>query len=251
MRKITIIMFLGLMLSTCWINGALADDSGDAEIIPKLVVRGEATLNVPADQMRLNVGVVTNADSADMALSENSTIMKRVEEDLKKSGLGENEYKTGQFQIQPRWSQPPRKQTADWKPHIVGYTVTNRLKIKTTKLDIAGDLIAAANNAGANTIDSIFFDLSEPRRYRADAIRTATANAIDDAVTLAEAASTELIRVLSMRLDNVFSEPLRMRRERFSKESGIAMAAPAPVIKPGEVTVRASVVITYEITHKE
>lgn len=251
MQKLVLGMFLGLVVSIGWINGAVAEDPIKAEFIPKLVVRGEATLNVPADQMRLNVGVITNADTADTALAENNTIMKRVEETMKKTGLGENEYQTGQFQIQPRWSQPPNKRTEYWKPFIVGYTVTNRLKIKTTKINLAGDLIASASGAGANTIDTILFDLSEPRRYRAKAIERATANAMVDARSLAKAASTKLLRVLKMRLDNAYAKPLRMRRDRFAQESGIAMAAPAPVIKSGDVTVRASVVIVYEIAQIE
>ena len=65
----------------------------------------------------------------------------------------------------------------------------------------------AAGKAGANSIDSIAFDLSEPRIHRAEAIATATRHAIEDATVLAEASSLKLVRIMSITLDSAQPQP--------------------------------------------
>ena len=213
---------------------------------PNLTVRGEALLRVQADQMHLNIAAVTHAETADRALDQNTVLMQNVIQALKKIGLTEDEYQTGQFQIEPVWSQRPRQAPEDWRPRITGYTVTNRLAIKTQKLPLAGKLIGAATDAGANAIDSILFDLSDQRKYRAQAIREATANALADARSLADAASVKLVRVLSLSLDNAVTTPFRVPPESFARGLMAAEAA-APPISSGEVTVQAGVMLVYEI----
>ncbi len=131
------------------------------------------------------------------------------------------------------------------RPHIVGYEVTNSLSISTGKLALAGELIEAANEAGANSIDAIVFDLANPRTHRAEAIAAAATNARSDAGILARSSGVKLARVLSVSLDDAGRRPFTPTAAR----AGMAMAqaAVAPPIRPGDVTVRASVTIVYEI----
>jgi uncharacterized protein YggE len=228
---------------------AVAGDGGSFDDLPKLSVRGEAILNVPADQLRLNIGVVTDAAAADVALDQNSAKIKEVIKAMERVGLSKDDYRTSQFQIQPRWSPRPRQAPQDWRPHIVGYTVTNSLSIKTTKLNLAGKIIGAASGSGANQINSIIFDLADPRAYRAKAIETATAHAMADARSLALSASVRLVKILSLNLENVAAQPIRMQVESFNRMA--ATAAAEPPISSGDVTVRASVHLIYQIEQKE
>ena len=212
--------------------------------VPRLTVRGNAELRKPADQLRLQIGVVTQASEATSALAENSQRMEEVVAALKKAGLSEDEYETGRFSLQPVYSRRPRQAAAEWRRHIVGYNVTNTISIRTERLDLAGQLIQAANEAGANQIDAISFALADPRRHRSEAIAAATVHAIADARTLADAASLRLVRILRITLDDAAVRPL------LTLGRGAAMAAEVaatPPIAPGEVTVRASVTMVYEI----
>lgn len=215
------------------------------ETLATLTVRGSAEIDKPADELRLDVGVVTEASDAQTALRNNSERMKQVVEAIKAVGLTEKEYETGRFQVQPRYSTRPPRGDAEWRQQIVGYAVTNTVRIKTQKLDLAGRLIEAANKAGANTIDSIIFGLANSRTHRAEAIREATANAMADANALASAAELRLVRVISITLDegDRFAPPMMYGR---AVAMGMDMES-APPIQPGEVTVRASVAIVYEI----
>jgi uncharacterized protein YggE len=223
----------------------------DADLTPRLTVRNGATLEKPADELQLDIGVVTEATTAGEALEENTKRMERVVAALEKAGLGDDEMKTGRFQVRPQYARRPRQPDPDWSPRIVGYEVTNSLRIRTGQLALAGRFIETANSAGANTIGSITFGLADPRAHRAEAIATATANAITDARGLAEAASLRLVRVLSINLDSAAAIPVT---QRFG-ESGVMRAAvtqagaPTP-ISPGDVTVKASVTIVYEVEGK-
>lgn len=216
------------------------------DTIATLTVSGEAEVERPADQLRLRLGVVTDAEDAQVAMEENSRRMNDVVEAVQKAGLTKDEYETGQFQIQPRYSQPPRGgHQQDWKPSIVGYQVINRIIIKTKKLEATAELLQAATEAGANSIDSIDFDLADRRKHRAEAIAAATKNARSDAKALAEAAGQRLVRVLSINLDHAFTpppQPMHMRARTLEMAE-----AETPPINPGDVTIRATVTIVYEI----
>ncbi|MBW1789393.1 MAG: SIMPL domain-containing protein [Deltaproteobacteria bacterium] len=214
---------------------------------PSLTVRGKALLLVPADQVRLRVGVVTNGDTADAALAKNTEKMRKVEQAIITTGLTKEEYQTGRFQIRPDWEPRPRNVGRDWKPRIVGYTVTNTLDIKTGKIELTGKLIGACTAAGANDVGSIIFDLADPRIYRAKAIAQAVAHAKADAEIMAKAAAVGLVKVLSLHLDDAVEQPRRVNRPQYAR-SAMAEADSAPDITPGEVTVRASVMMVFEIS---
>ncbi len=225
------------------LTAAAAEDASKLADLPKLTVRGDAELEKPADQVRLRVSVVTDATDAEEALGANSRRMRDVTQAIEKTGLTEKEYKTGRFTLQPQYSRRLRTDDADWRPEIVGYQVTNTLAITTKKLDLTGELIQAANEAGANSIDSIVFDLADARMHRAEAISAATANARGDALVLADAARIDLIQILSITLDEGGHRPiLRATLRRPEMASAVA-----PPIRPGDVTVRAAVTIVWEI----
>ncbi len=237
---------IGLLAFVCLLQFVPTAIAGDSETaVPVLTVRGAAQLQKPADQLRISVGVVTESDEAPTALRENTRKMNDMIDALKKTGLTDKEYQTSRFQIQPVYSRRPRQADATWRPKIIGYRVSNSLNIKTKKLDLAGELIQAANEAGANSIDSISFGLADPRTHRAEAIRVATANALADASTLADAADLRLVRVLSITLDQA-AAPRPIPIQRMSAGMAMAEAAPPP-IQPGEVTVHANITVQYEI----
>src|SRR5690606_27441056 len=118
-------------------------------------------------------------------LGLNSKKMDGIIGALKKIGLKNDEYQTSRFDIQPQWSPRPKQAPTDWRPRVVGYTVSNQLTIRTGQLELVGQLIEGAVAAGANEVGSIYFDLADPRRHRALAIETAAGNARADAQVLA------------------------------------------------------------------
>ena len=255
MRRLSCLLIATLAtMSLC--AATVADDDDDdndegpkLEDTPKLTVRGEAELEKPADQMRLKVGVITENRDADEALQENNDRMRAVIVALQRVGLSEDEYQTGRFQIRPQYSRRPRQPAPDWKPQIIGYEVTNSVTVKTTKLDLAGEVIGAANEAGANTVDVVGFDLADKRKYRAEALREATKNAREDAAIVADAAGLTLVRIVAVSVDYTPVRPVNM--DFGAPARAMAEGGGAPPITPGDVTVTANVTIVYEISPRE
>lgn len=240
--KLAFITMMTLLLNA---PVTLAADDDEKEI-PKLAVRGMAELEKPADQLRLTIGVITENKDATVAMKENARRMKNVIKAIERAGLSDDEYETGQFRIMPRYSRRPRQPDPNWRPRIIDYEVTNTVNIKTKNLDIAAELIESASKAEANTIDSISFDLADQRKYRSEAIAEATRNAIADANVLAEASSLKLVRIMSITLDNARPQPPAPLSRRRMLTAGAAIEAATP-ISPGDVTIRATVNIVYEI----
>jgi uncharacterized protein YggE len=221
------------------------EDGPDIEDLPQLTVSGTARVEKPADEVRIAIGVQVEAEDARTALRRNTERMNAVVEAITKTGLTDEDYETGRFRIRPEYDRRPRNASADWEPRIVGYTVTNSLDISTGRLELVGELIAAANEAGANDVTIQGFGLAEPEQYRPEVITQATRRAITDAKALAAAADLELVRIL--RIDANAADP-RPTVDRGMVMSSARMAADAaPPIEGGDVTLTATVRIVYEV----
>lgn len=229
------------------LSAALTADPVDMRA--KLLVKGGATWEIEPDQLALSLGVVTQADTAESALQANNQKMTSVIAALEKAGLTKDDYKTGRFSIQPVWSRPPHNPDhtpdADWKPSIVGYSVTNTLSVKTPKLNLAAEILDSAGKAGANTIDNVAFGLKEPEQHRSEVIAKAAANAMGQARDLAKATHQRLVRLLEVTLDEGRVGLNLPRAGLFMAKSG-GNGDELP-INPGKIEVSANVSLVYEI----
>jgi uncharacterized protein len=224
-------------------NAAVAEMA--AHPAPQLTVRGAALLEVLPDQVRMVLAVVSTAENAEVAMRHNSERMVQVEKALAKAGLQKGEGQTGRYQIYPEWSPRPRQVPDDWQPRIIGYRVENTLQLRSRQLNLAGRFIEAAIKAGADRVDSVVFDLADPRRDRSQAIAEATANARADAQALAEAAGVRLGKVLHLQLDDAALPPRPM--EMMRDVARAAALSAAPELTPGVVQVAAGMTVTYRI----
>ena len=217
-----------------------------APFFPKLVVSGTAALHKPADQIGMNLSVVSQEDTAEAALNENNEAMQRVVDALKIVGLEKGEYHTGQFSVRPIYSTRPKNASSEWMAEIIAYQVTNSIDVKTQKMELAPIIIDAAGTAGVDQIANIQFSISDPSVFRTEAITQATANAIKDAEALASAANIKLVRILDIKLD----QPQVFGRAGQNMQY-FAKAESAPFIEAPDVDINANVSLTFEIASKE
>ena len=231
-------MFLSALCATCacW---------AEAPFFPKLVVSGSAVLHKPADQVSLSISVITQAPSAQQALSDNNDTMQKVLEKILKTGLQKGEYHTDQFSIRPVHSLPPRNPPSDWKAEILAYEVSNNLQIKTKQMDLAAKIIDAAGKAGANQITNISFSLNDPQMYRSEVIALAATNAMRDAQVLADVANLQLVRIVDVKLDQPQIYPRPGPNMYY-----MAKAESMPLIEAPDVDLSANVTVTFEISGK-
>ena len=236
LKKNAIILSAALSLL---LNSPLTAESSPAT----LAVRGQATIRKPADELTINIGVVSRGRTAEIALKENNSKMNDLIKSLLMAGLEKGEYQTGYFNIRPIYSQRPKDAPSDWEPHIVSYEVNNSLSLQTEKIKLAGSLIDTATKSGANNINNIQFGLKNPQIYREEAIAAATKNAISDANSLSKSAGVNLVRIRTLSLEGAEAPPPSPQRGVFYAK---AMAESVPV-EAGNVEITTSVTITYEI----
>lgn len=214
--------------------------ANDFEKTPKLVLTGEATIQKEADQMEVNLGVITRGANSSDALNQNNQLMTQAIQNLKDIGLEETEYQTCQFYIQPFYQRSPE----GYEDHttVNGYEVYNSIQVKTLKLDLADKFLSAAVQGGVNQINQISFSLHNPQQYREEAIQAATKNAMADAKALAKAAGVKIKGILNISLNSWASSPTPYM---LSRSAGVEMVNDA--IEPGKAQLHANVNVVIEI----
>lgn len=208
----------------------------------KLSVTGQATVYVPADKLTMSVGVVTQNTHAQVALRENSDRMNLVIIALKKVGLKDNEFQTGQFSVTPTYTQPPKNPPPGRQQSISGYEVHNTINIRTKQFELAGAIIDEVGAGGANMIDNISFALDDPQPSKNEAITLAVQQAINYAETAARAAKVSLGPLLELSLNPSVVAP-------HYKMNAYAMSAGdiGTPIHAGNVEVQVTAALVYEI----
>lgn len=210
----------------------------------ELKVQAQATIEVAPDQLQLHLGVVTHAAEAQTALDDNNRRMTALIERLRRLGIHDDDLATGQFQVRPEWSLPPRPTPANWQREIIGYRVTNELSVTTARLELAGRLLTLAQRAGANQIGGLQFSLADPEEVRQRAIDAATVRARQRARTLATAAGVTLgpVRSLTLEAENGGRVPRIMLAEaRSANGDAVPLAA-------GKISVAARVIMVFAVS---
>jgi uncharacterized protein len=183
--------------------------------------------------------VVVQADTASAALAENTRAMNRVLEQLRAAGLAQEDIQTSQFAVTPLYeSRQPEPQRTE-PPGIVGYQVSNQVTARVHDIERLGVILDALVNAGANSIDNLYFDVADPKQLLGEARDAAVADALAKGRRYAAAAGVELGAIQAIEESGAYAPPRPMMRAE-------AMAAPVP-IAPGQTEMSASVTITFAL----
>ncbi len=128
-------------------------------------VTGTAATDASPDLVSIQFGVDTEAKTAKDAGSSNAQMMTAVVAAVQNLGITTDEISTTGYSISPIYNQTkPDPLTGISNQVLAGYRVSNTLLVKTTKLSLAGNIIDAATQAGANRIDDISFSLSPAKQ---------------------------------------------------------------------------------------
>lgn len=173
----------------------------------------------------VNFSVVTEGQQVASLVRENAEVMQKVRDAFERK---EFELETGRFQL----FKPSKKEPV--------YRLTNTLQVTTNRVAEAGKIIDRAIKAGANGVDQLQFQLKDPSIFRDEAITLATKKAMQDGQTLAKAAGQSVSKILYLSLDGADPTPFQMRG------SPVLMMSQTP-IEPGQVDIRATVNLIYEL----
>ncbi len=211
-----------------------------AETPPATIsVTGEGKVEIAPDMATLNLGVTTEADTAAAALKANSDGLAGALSRLKAAGIAERDIQTSGLSLNPRYDYG----TSGGEAKITGYVAANMVTVRVRDLGVLGQTLDAVVTDGANTLGGLGFGLQNPDQATDEARRRAVADAAHKAALYAEAAGVTLGRILSISEQGNYGgpQPIMMAEARFAKDAGSVPVA------SGELTVAATVSITYAI----
>lgn len=207
----------------------------------ELRVTGRSTLHLEPETARIDIGVVTEAPDADGAARENAQKLDAVLSALREALGPATKIETLGYSVQPRYRRPaPREETV-----LVGYTVSNVVRVRELGLSDVGKVIDTATGAGANQVRNIDFRLADEAAAKLDALREAARDARRKADALASALGVRVARILSVQE----GEPsvVRPTPQAFEMARMAQAAEPATPIEAGTIEVHASVTLVVEI----
>ncbi|CAE6499147.1 MAG: SIMPL domain-containing protein [Candidatus Nitrosotenuis sp.] len=198
-KTITLAAATGIVLALAFSLGAIpmgADVQAQTEPTPypsrekTLSVTGTATTKVKPDLLVVQFGVEVQEKTAKEALDSNTQKMNTVVAAIKAAGISESQISTSQLTIYPVYESYQEKESGIYRQRLVGYSVSNIIRVETTNLNLASAIIDSAVQAGANRVDSVYFTLSPQKQTQVS--DDLLAQAIENAKTKAEKALAPL-----------------------------------------------------------
>lgn len=236
-RRIASITTIALPLLTLALAAQPANPTADQ---PQFIrVTGEAVVGSTPDEVMLDIGVTTQARTAQAAASENAEKVERVIAALKKEAGANATVRTTQYALNPDYRQI---RDENEPPLITSYTAYNMVQVRTRDMARIGGIIDAAIAAGANTIQSVSFAINEQNKARNEALTEATANAMVKAEAIAAGLKMRIRKILSVEEGGGV-----MPMYRGGYAGGRDMMQSSTIIDPGAVDVRGMVTLTVEI----
>ena len=202
---------------------------------PYIRVTGQGEVAVRPDQAQLAVGVTTTATTAQEAASQNADRVAAVLTALRTILGAGARIETISYTLNPNYTYP----RDGGQPTLTGYTATNAVEATITDLSLIGRAIDEAIRAGANRVNSLRFSLQNEAPQREQALRAAVTQARSKAQALAGGASVRLGAIVSIE-ETSTGNVIPFARV----DAAVATTTP---IETGQVEVRATVVVEYEI----
>lgn len=231
------VMMLALLVSAC---GPTTINQAAPPPMRTLSVTGSGQAYLAPDIAYIYIGVHTEKLTAAEAVDENTTQTQKVIEAIKDFGIDAKDIRTMNFSIWPmdRFDPQSGRPTGEKT-----YAVDNTVYVTVRDLDTLGDLLDTVVRAGANTVNSIQFDVAD----KDEALKTARAEAVKDA----QAKAKELADASGLSLGEIhsigFSDSLPYPIFDGKGGGGAAAEAAAVPIQPGQLTFTVMVNVTYEV----
>jgi uncharacterized protein len=222
-----------IVFASC-IGAAAQPESKDS---PRVIrVAGNATATAAPDRAQVDLGVLTQAQSAKEAASENAKRLEAVLAAVRQALGARADLKTISYSVNPMYGEARPSRA----PTVTGYSVDNVVRVTTGDLAQVGKILDSAMEAGANDVRGLSFSLKDEQPVRAQALREAVSRARAEAEVIAASLGVKLGRVHAV---EAAGEPPIVRPMMM----GAAMARAATPVEPGTLEVHASVTVTFEI----
>jgi uncharacterized protein YggE len=203
MRNKTILFVVVLLISAALLSACgpslaaqpvLAQSTEPTPAPRSINVTGEGKVYITPDIANVMIGVHTEGKDAAAAVAANNAQSQKVADALKTFKIDPKDIQTTNISIYPQ------QQTDNTgKPLGINYVVDNTVYVTLRDISKLGDMLDAVVKAGANTINSVQFDVADRSAALTQARTAAVKDAQSQAQELANAAGATLgdVRTLS------------------------------------------------------
>jgi uncharacterized protein len=201
-------------------------------------VSAEGKVQGRPDMATVNLGVQTEAPTAQAAVQANAQRMTALLAALRRAGVAERDIQTSNVSVNPQ-----QQYRENQPPLTTGYQANNTVSAKIRNIDNVGRVIDASVGAGGNTVNGVYFSYQDPDTQLDAARRNAIQEARRRAGIYAQALNMQIARIVAVQEGGGYSPPVPMPMMRMEAQ---ANAAPTPV-QPGEIETTANVSVTFEL----
>ena len=205
-------------------------------------VTGQGKTSAPPDMATIHTGVVTQAVLAVDAMEQNNKIAEKLMGELKNLNVAEKDIQSSQFNVQPEYERGPR---GERKQKIIGYRVTNQLRVRVRNLSKMGGLLDAMIRSGSNQVSGLSFGVDDTTSIMNKARTLAMADARSRAKLYAEAAGGMVGKVIS-----IDEQQIRFPQPVF-RGGAMEMSSSRVPVASGEQDFSASITVTFELLDKK
>jgi uncharacterized protein YggE len=224
------------------IGSALAADTGPNVI----VMTGTGLVSAMPDQAMVTAGAVTQAITANAAVTQNAEIMNRAIAKLKQLGASDKSIIINGFSLDPQY---PVEDPKHPKPRvIIGYEVSNSLSVKLDDVSSAGAMLDALLDAGVNRGVNVSFSIKNEAPLLDEARAMAAKDALKRAQIYTSAVGTTLGNVLSIQEGYPnYSRPFRGDVQNVPISITAMSQEQLTPVQASEQSVSATVTITWAL----
>lgn len=202
-------------------------------------VTGIGTVKLEPDIVTINIGVQSRSADAGEALKQNTQKAQGIIDTLLGLGVENKDIQTRNFNI---YQQEDTRYPEENTEKTITYVVENTVAITVREIDSLGEILSKVVDEGANTINSIRFDLEDREAAMAEARKLAIADAKAQAEAITETAGVTLGPIQSI---DVESSGSIVPRAAYAADD--AMGGGDVPISGGTMSIKVSVNITYGI----
>ena len=221
---------------------ALFPSLGHEEVHSRWIsVKGRGVVESAPDLAILQFGVVSVAKTAQLATDSNNRSMEKILENLHREGIEEKDVETTNFNLTPQ-----REYRKNLPPLIVGFQVSNTLRVKIHDLENVGVVMQAVIEAGGNNFLSLEFTISDPSEQEEEARRRAVEDAVLRAEALTEPLDAEVGQPITIQ-EIQYSHPPQPHRRMMMADALHAESASVPVQAPKDLITTVEVQIKFAL----
>jgi len=237
-----ILLLAAALLSAC--NSLAAQPvvaQGETPQQRTLTVNGKGKATLTPEIVYVSIGVHTENENASEAVSANNQQSQKVANALKAFDIDEKDVQTSNFSIYPQ-----QIYDNEGKFQGIKYVVDNTVFVTLRDISQLGDLLDAVVKAGANSINSVQFDVEDREAALSIARTEAVENAEKQAQELAKAAGVTLGEVQTI---SSYSggAPIPLYDYKGGYGGGAAVAEAGVPVSPGQMVLTVEVNMIYEI----